>query len=82
MTALEESWPVLDWPQWQSCGDRLHMLTQIVGKTRLALTPKQNHWWNVPLYVTARRDGPRCDAAELLAGNLRGVRRRGGLGPG
>jgi hypothetical protein len=30
------------------------MWTQVVGKTRLALTPLQNHWWNVPLYVTAR----------------------------
>jgi hypothetical protein len=30
------------------------MGTQIVGKTRLALTPLQNHWWNVPLYVSAR----------------------------
>jgi hypothetical protein len=47
-------WPVLDWRQWHSCGDTLHMLTQIVGKTRLALTPPQNHWWNVPLYVSAR----------------------------
>jgi hypothetical protein len=47
-------WPALDWPQWQACGDTLHMLTQIVGKTRLALTPLQNHWWNVPLYVSVR----------------------------
>jgi hypothetical protein len=30
------------------------MWTQIVGKVRLALTPRTNHWWNVPLYVTAR----------------------------
>ena len=30
------------------------MWTQIVGKTRLALTALENHWWNVPLYVTAR----------------------------
>jgi hypothetical protein len=30
------------------------MWTQIVGKTRLALSPLQAHWWNVPLYVTAR----------------------------
>src|SRR2546427_3935647 len=30
------------------------MWTQIVGKTRLALAPKQNHWWHVPLYVSAR----------------------------
>jgi hypothetical protein len=51
---IEEQWPALDWPKWQSCGETLHMLTQIVGKTRLGLTPMQNHWWNVPLYVTAR----------------------------
>jgi hypothetical protein len=30
------------------------MWTQIVGKTRMALTPPQNHWWHVPLYVTPR----------------------------
>jgi hypothetical protein len=30
------------------------MWTQIVGKVRLALTPRVNHWWNVPLYVNAR----------------------------
>src|SRR5439155_310030 len=30
------------------------MWTQIVGKTRLALAPKENHWWHVPLYVSAR----------------------------
>lgn len=30
------------------------MFLQMVGKTRVALTPVQNHWWNVPLYLTAR----------------------------
>jgi hypothetical protein len=30
------------------------MWTQIVGKVRLAQTPLVNHWWNVPLYVSAR----------------------------
>jgi hypothetical protein len=30
------------------------MFMQIVGKTRLGLTPIQNHWWNVPFYLTAR----------------------------
>jgi Family of unknown function (DUF5996) len=29
------------------------MWTQIVGKTRLALSPLQAHWWNVPFYVSA-----------------------------
>jgi hypothetical protein len=30
------------------------MWTQMVGKVRLKLTPLINHWWNVPLYITAR----------------------------
>ena len=32
----------------------LHMWTQIVGKVRLALSPPINHWWEVPLYISAR----------------------------
>ncbi len=47
-------WPKLAWGEWEATANTLHMWTQIVGKTRLALTPLQNHWWNVPLYVTAR----------------------------
>src|SRR5450631_3858517 len=49
-----KSWPELNWSDWQSTADTLHMWTQIVGKTRLALSPLQAHWWNVPLYVSAR----------------------------
>ncbi len=29
------------------------MWTQIAGKIRLALSPHVNHWWEVPLYVSA-----------------------------
>jgi hypothetical protein len=47
-------WPELPWAEWSATANTLHMWTQVVGKTRLALTPLQNHWWNVPLYVTAR----------------------------
>src|ERR1700757_3896757 len=50
----ELQWPPLPWSEWEATANTLHMLTQIVGKTRLALVPLQNHWWNVPLYVTAR----------------------------
>jgi hypothetical protein len=39
---------------WRETCATLHMWTQIVGKVRLRLTPLINHWWNVPLYVTAR----------------------------
>lgn len=48
------NWPELDWLQWKETADTLHMYLQIVGKTRLALAPVQNHWWNVTLYLTAR----------------------------
>ncbi len=52
--AEDRKWPALPWSEWADTANTLHMWTQIVGKTRLALTPLQNHWWNVPLYVTAR----------------------------
>ena len=49
-----EAWPALPLKEWRGTRDTLHMWTQIVGKVRLALTPHVNHWWNVPLYVSAR----------------------------
>lgn len=47
-------WPALEWKQWKDTAETLHMYMQIVGKTRLGLTPIQNHWWNVAFYLTAR----------------------------
>lgn len=47
-------WPALPLAEWKDTYATLHMWTQIVGKIRLAQTPLVNHWWNVPLYVTAR----------------------------
>jgi hypothetical protein len=49
-----ECWPSLPLDSWKDTYATLHMWTQIVGKVRLALTPLVNHWWNVPLYVSAR----------------------------
>ena len=46
--------PALPYDSWEGTLATLHMWTQIVGKIRLELTPLVNHWWNVPLYVTAR----------------------------
>ena len=45
-------WPALPFAEWEKTCDTLHMWTQIVGKTRMALTPLENHWWNVVFYVT------------------------------
>jgi hypothetical protein len=49
-----ECWPTLPLDSWKDTYATLHMWTQMVGKVRLRLTPLMNHWWNVPLYVTAR----------------------------
>jgi hypothetical protein len=55
MTDTSDSrWPSLPWDEWKDTADTLHMWTQIVGHTRLALCAPRNHWWHVVLYVTAR----------------------------
>src|SRR5688500_10672224 len=48
------AWPELPLENWVETKETLHRWTQVVGKIRLGLTPLINHWWNVPLYVTAR----------------------------
>ena len=52
--AAEATWPELTLSTWEDTRDTFHMWTQVVGKVRLALEPMVNHWWQVPLYVTAR----------------------------
>src|ERR1019366_73142 len=49
-----EDWPALPLSAWADTYATLHMWTQMVGKVRLALCPLVNHWWEVPLYVSAR----------------------------
>jgi hypothetical protein len=50
----QDAWPELPLEAWQDTYATLHLWTQIVGKVRLALSPRVNHWWEVPLYVSAR----------------------------
>jgi hypothetical protein len=50
----DEAWPALPLSEWAATQATLHMWTQMVGKLRLALSPRLNHWWQVPLYVSAR----------------------------
>ncbi|MGC2412310.1 MAG: DUF5996 family protein [Stellaceae bacterium] len=54
MQSNEASWPALDYDAWKDSCATLHLWTQIIGKIRLAHAPMMNHWWQVPLYVTAR----------------------------
>jgi hypothetical protein len=53
-SAKSPAWPALPYAEWKDTCATLHLWTQIVGKVRLALSPFINHWWEVPLYVTAR----------------------------
>lgn len=50
----EQAWPALPLAAWAGTRDTVHMYTQVLGKIRLALTPLEREWANVPLYLTAR----------------------------
>ncbi|HKX09702.1 MAG TPA: DUF5996 family protein [Stellaceae bacterium] len=51
---MTAAWPSLPFAEWRDTCATLHLWTQVVGKIRLAQAPLINHWWQVPLYVTAR----------------------------
>jgi hypothetical protein len=53
-SGLRHGWPELTLTDWADTRDTFHLWTQVVGKIRLALEPMVNHWWQVPLYVSAR----------------------------
>jgi hypothetical protein len=54
LAGAPSDWPALAYDDWAETAETLHMWTQVVGKVRMALTPPVNHWWHVPLYVSAR----------------------------
>lgn len=45
------AFPLLEWIETK---ETLHRYFQIVGKLRLSLNPKKNHWWHMTLYATTR----------------------------
>ena len=51
---MNEVWPDLPYEAWKESCATLQLWTQIIGKTRLALTPWLNHSWHVSFRVTAR----------------------------
>jgi hypothetical protein len=57
-TDVDVEGPGSGWPEfpaaWRETYATLHLWLQIVGKTRLALAPMENHWWQIPLYLTTR----------------------------
>ena len=47
-------WPALPLAEWKDTYATLHRCMQLVGKLKLALTPRVNHFWNVGFSVTPR----------------------------
>jgi len=52
------TWLELPYAAWKDTMETLHMELQIVGKVRLALSPFEPQWANVPLYLTVRASPP------------------------
>lgn len=47
--------PNLPYPKWRDSHTTIHLILQIIGKIRLALSPRKNHWWYIVQYVS--KDG-------------------------
>jgi hypothetical protein len=54
MSTAPEQWPELPYAAWKDTYATLHLWTQIVGKTCVALVPWLNHSWHIALHLTAR----------------------------
>ena len=46
-----QSLPLAEWEQTKMT---LHLYLQIVGKIRMSLMPRKNHWWGITLYVNQK----------------------------
>ena len=49
---VDSVFPSLPIEEWEETKNTLHLFFQIVGKIRLTLFPKMNHWWHVTLYLS------------------------------
>jgi len=52
--ATSSAWPAISLAAYGDTLATLHRWSQLLGKTRLALSPFENHYWHIALYVTAR----------------------------
>ncbi|MDN3724882.1 DUF5996 family protein [Aequorivita sp. SDUM287046] len=62
--------PDLPFEKWNDTRFTVHIILQIIGKTRLASTARKNHWWSITLYVSPQgfstRDIPINDGLESV----------------
>ena len=52
--SARSSLPQLPLEAWERSKKTLHLYQQIVGKVRLQLAPRRNHWWNITLYLSPK----------------------------
>jgi hypothetical protein len=48
------TFPEIPYSSWRETLATVHRFAQLVGKVRLAHSPRRNHWWNVPFHLTGR----------------------------
>jgi hypothetical protein len=46
--------PHLPYDSWTQTRISVHLILQIIGKTRLGLTTRKNHWWFITIYLSSR----------------------------
>lgn len=68
MTKTGSSFPDIPLADWRATKNTLHLYLQIVGKIRLNLHPRINHWWHVTFYVSSR--GLTTGAIPFAGGNF------------
>jgi hypothetical protein len=63
-----DPWPALAYDEWADTFATLHMVVQIMGKVRVALSPKEPEWAHITLFVSSRglTTGPVPSSAGLL----------------
>jgi hypothetical protein len=51
---VKNSLPDLPLEEWEATKTTLHLILQIIGKIRLKMTPRKNHWWYITQYISPR----------------------------
>jgi hypothetical protein len=52
MSTQKPQLPELPLDAWEDTKMTVHLFAQIVGKIRLKMMPRKNHWWSVTLYAS------------------------------
>ena len=66
-TSLDRPWPRFDEARWPATRDYLHLLSQMLGKLRIALAPPLPEWFHASLALTPRGLSTRLLAIEAGA---------------